>query len=99
MPQGFASRSAAPATVRRRRTGHSTWARPTGFAVDSSLEGTGFEPSVPGKAPGGGFSLNGPLPAVTLAELQWPLRQVPVPASYQALPQDATISCETEPTQ
>jgi hypothetical protein len=24
---------------RRRRTGHSTWARPTGFAVDSPLEG------------------------------------------------------------
>src|ERR1700719_2400635 len=28
---------------RRRRTGHSTWARPTGFAVDSPLEGAGFE--------------------------------------------------------
>jgi hypothetical protein len=32
---------------RRRRTGHSTWARPTGFAVDSPLEERGFEPSVP----------------------------------------------------
>src|ERR1700719_612441 len=47
MPQGFASRSAAPDTARRRRTGHSTWARPTGFAVDSPVEGEGFEPSVP----------------------------------------------------
>jgi hypothetical protein len=32
---------------RRRRTGHSTWARPTGFAVDSPLEGAGFELPVP----------------------------------------------------
>src|SRR6516165_1597856 len=33
--------------MRRRRTGHSTWARPTGFAVDSPLEEPGFEPLVP----------------------------------------------------
>ena len=33
--------------MRRRRTGHSTWARPTGFAVDSPLEGAVFESSVP----------------------------------------------------
>jgi hypothetical protein len=32
---------------RRRRTGHSTCARPTGFAVDSLLEGDGFERLVP----------------------------------------------------
>jgi hypothetical protein len=32
---------------RRRRTGHSTWARPTGFAVDSPLEERGFEIVVP----------------------------------------------------
>ena len=32
---------------RRRRTGHSTWARPTGFAVDSPLEQKGFELWVP----------------------------------------------------
>ena len=38
--------------MRRRRTGHFTWARPTGFAVDSPLEGTGFEPSVPRRARG-----------------------------------------------
>jgi len=55
MPQGFASRSAAPCHgERRRRTGHSTWARPTGFAVDSLLEGAGFELSVPGER-GDGF--------------------------------------------
>jgi hypothetical protein len=38
---------------RRLRTGHSTWARPTGFAVDSPLEESGFEPSVPRKEPHG----------------------------------------------
>jgi hypothetical protein len=38
---GFAPRRASP------RTGHSAWARPTGFAVDSPLEEGGFEPSVP----------------------------------------------------
>src|ERR1700731_3220778 len=48
MPQGFASRSAAPDTARRRRTGHSTWARPTGFAVDSPLEGRDSNPRSPG---------------------------------------------------
>jgi hypothetical protein len=46
--QGFADRSAAPATASvAAALANSTWARPTGFAVDSPLEGDGFELSVP----------------------------------------------------
>ena len=36
---------------RRRRTGHSTWARPTGFAVDSLLEEAVTSEPVSGKRP------------------------------------------------